>query len=326
MRHTDVVLASVCVILQPPVALFELGVLAEVFGIDRSDDGVPRFDYRVCAEQPGEPIEAGPDTFVVATHPLEASADADLVAVPSSSLSKPPSDAVVDVLRSAAARGAYVMSLCSGAFAVAAAGLLDDRTVATHWRYADLLARMYPEVHVDADVLYAQDGTIVSSAGTASGIDACLHLVRAEHGSAVANRIARRMVVPPHRAGGQKQFIETPVTRHADLSLQPVLTWATDNLANRITVAQMARTAGTSSRTLIRRFTTELGSTPHEWLTRQRIIRAQELLEQTRLSIEDVARDSGFGAAPLLRHHFTRAVGITPTHYRRQFTNRTINA
>lgn len=319
-------LSSVAVILQPPVALFELGVLTEVFGIDRSEDGVPRFDYRVCAARPGKPIEAGPGTFVVATESLAATADADLVAVPSSSLSESPSDAVVEALRSAAARGAYVMSVCSGAFALAAAGLLDDRTVATHWRYADLLARTYPRIHVNADVLYAQDGTIVTSAGTASGIDACLHLVRAEHGSAVANRIARRMVVPPHRAGGQRQFVETPVTRRPDHSLQPVLTWVTDHLADPITAAQMARTAGTSIRTLIRRFTTEVGSTPHEWLTRQRIIRAQELLEQTRLSIDDVARISGFGAAPLLRHHFTRAVGITPSHYRHQFTNRTSNA
>ena len=315
-------LKKIAVILQPPVALFEFGVLTEVFGVDRSADGVPKFEYVVCAENPNEPLAAGPGSFVVATMTLDAAADADLVAVPSSSLTATPSEAVMSALRDADRRGAYVMSLCSGAFALAAAGLLDDRTVATHWRYADRLARDYPAVRVDSDILYAQDGTIVSSAGTAAGIDACLHIVRTELGSAVANRIARRMVVSPHRDGGQKQFIERPVAGRSEQSLQPTLDWITENIAHTITVAAMARVAGVAERTLTRRFMAEVGCAPHTWLTQQRVARARELLDDTRLSVEDVAAESGFGAAPLLRHHFTRLVGITPTEYRRRFVDR----
>ena len=315
-------LKKIAVILQPPVALFEFGVLAEVFGVDRSSDGVPKFEFVVCAENPSEPLAAGPGAFVVATNTLDAAADADLVAVPSSSLTAAPSDAVMNALRDADRRGAYVMSLCSGAFALAAAGLLEDRTVATHWRYAERLAREYPAMRVDSDILYAQDGTIVSSAGTAAGIDACLHIVRTELGSAVANRIARRMVVAPHRDGGQKQFIERPVVGRSDQSLQPTLDWITENIAHTITVAAMARVAGVAERTLTRRFKAEVGCAPHTWLTRQRVARVQELLEDTRLSVEGVAAESGFGAAPLLRHHFTRLVGITPTEYRRRFVDR----
>lgn len=315
-------LKTIAVVLQAPVALFEFGVLMEVFGIDRSDDGVPRFDLRVCAEAPGQPLPAGPGTTVVAQSPLSDSFGADLVAVPSSSLTNRPSDAVLETLRQAAERGAYVMSVCSGAFALAAAGLLDGRTVATHWRYAAQLARENPVARVDPDILYAQDGTIISSAGTAAGIDACLHLVRVELGAAIANRIARRMVVSPHRQGGQKQFIETPVPTRVDRSLQPTLDWVSANLQNPITVQVIADAMGVSSRTLTRRFVNEIGSAPKEWLTRQRVAWAQELLEETGLPVEQIASDAGFGSAPLLRHHFTRATSITPTEYRRQFAKR----
>ncbi|MET3920552.1 transcriptional regulator GlxA family with amidase domain [Arthrobacter sp. UYEF20] len=313
------VLKKIAVILQPPVSLFELGVVAEVFGVDRSADGVPRFEYFVCAETPEEPLSAGAGAFVTATGALADAADADLVAVPSSSLTAPPSEAILNVLRDAAGRGAYVMSLCSGAFALAAAGLLDGRTVATHWRYADRLASDYPNVRVDPDILYSHDGTILSSAGTAAGIDACLHLVRKELGTAVANRIARRMVVSPHRDGGQKQFIERPAIARSERSLQPTLDWITENIKHSMTVSEMARIAGMPERSFGRRFAAEMGCAPHLWLIRQRVARAQELLEETRMSVEDVASESGFGAAPLLRHHFMRTIGITPTEYRREF-------
>ena len=313
------VLKKVAVILQSPVSLFELGVVAEVFGVDRSADGVPKFDYSVCAETPGVALSAGGGAFVTVSGALADAAEADLVAIPSSSLTTPPSEAILNVLRDAAARGAYVMSLCSGAFALAAAGLLDGRTVATHWRYADQLARDYPSVRVDPDILYSHDGTIVSSAGTAAGIDACLHLVRKEHGAAIANRIARRMVVSPHRDGGQKQFIEHPAITRSERSLQPTLDWIAENISSSITVSQMARIAGMPERTFGRHFAAEMGCAPHLWLIRQRISRAQELLEETRMTVENVASESGFGAAPLLRHHFTRMIGITPTEYRKDF-------
>jgi transcriptional regulator GlxA family with amidase domain len=313
------VLRTIAVVLQAPVALFEFGVLMEVFGIDRTDDGVPRFDFRTCAEEPGRPLGAGPGAAVTATCPLGAAADADLVAVPSSSMTEPPSAAVLATITDAVERGAYVLSVCSGAYALAAAGVLDGRTVATHWRYARDLADRYPRIRVEPSILYAQDGTIVSSAGTAAGIDACLHLVRIEHGTAVANRIARRMVVAPHRQGGQQQFIERPTPTDADRTLQPTLDWITENLHRPLRVTDIAAATGVSTRTLTRRFVDEIGSAPHEWLTRQRVSRAQELLEETRLSVEEIAQETGFGAAPLLRHHFAQAVGITPTAYRRQF-------
>ncbi|MGI5131670.1 GlxA family transcriptional regulator [Pseudonocardia sp. CA-107938] len=312
-------LRRIAVVLQPPVAAFEFGTLVEVFGIDRSDDGVPRFDFRVCAEHPGTPLTVGHGAAITAADPLSAADTADLIALPSSPVTEPPSAAVLDVIRRAEQRGAYVLSVCTGAYALAAAGVLDGRTVATHWRYAHDLARRYPRVHVEPSILYAQDGVVVSSAGTAAGIDACLHLVRSEHGTAIANRIARRMVVAPHRQGGQKQFIERPALRHADPTLQPLLDWITDNLQQPLTVEDMAARAGMSTRTLTRRFSAEIGDSPHGWVTRQRVARAQELLEETRLTVENVAAETGFGSAPLLRHHFVRTLGITPTVYRRQF-------
>jgi transcriptional regulator GlxA family with amidase domain len=310
-------LRSVAVLLQEPVQLFEYGVLAEVFGIDRTDDGVPAFDYRVCAERPG-PLDSGNGTAVTAAHGLDAAADADLVAVPASATARDPSPEVVRVLREAVERGAWVLSVCSGAFSLGAAGLLDGRRCATHWRYADELAARHPGATVDPDVLYVQDGTVITSAGTAAGIDACLHLVRTELGAAAATRIARRMVVPPHRDGGQRQFIDRPVPATSAESLGDVLEFMADRLEETHTVADLARRASMSARTFARRFVAETGTTPHQWLTDQRVLRARELLEQTDLPVEDVARRSGFGTAALLRHHFNRGTGVSPTSFRSQ--------
>jgi AraC family transcriptional regulator, transcriptional activator FtrA len=310
-------LHSVAVLLQEPVALFEYGVLAEVFGIDRVDEGIPAFDYRVCAEVPG-PLDSGNGTTVTAAHPLASVADADLVAVPASPAAKEPSPAVVEVLRAAVDRGAWVMSVCSGAFTLGAAGLLDGRDCTTHWRHAEELARLHPLARVDPDVLYVRDGTVVTSAGTAAGIDAALHLVRLELGSAVAATIARRMVVPPHRDGGQRQYIDRPVPSTQAESLGPVLEWMLEHLDDPVTVDALARRAAMSPRTFARRFAAETGTTPHQWVTDQRVLRARHLLEETDLPVEAVARDAGFGSAALLRHHFTRCTGITPTAFRTQ--------
>ena len=310
-------LKSVAVLLQEPVALFEFGVLAEVFGMDRTDAGLPAFDYRVCAETPG-PLDSRNGTTVTAAFGLDAATDADLVAVPASSSARTPSPAVVQVLRDAVDRGAWVMSVCSGAFTLGAAGVLDGRKCTTHWQHAAELAAAHPLARVDPDVLYVRDGTVITSAGTAAGIDAALYLVRTELGSAVATTIARRMVVPPHRDGGQRQFIDRPVPTTTAESLGPVLTWMVEHLDEAFTVDDLARRSAMSSRTFARRFVAETGTTPHQWVTDQRVLRARQLLEETDLPVEAVARDAGFGSAALLRHHFTRCTGITPTAFRTQ--------
>ena len=310
-------LKSVAVLLQEPVALFEFGVLAEVFGMDRTDAGLPAFDYRVCAETPG-PLDSRNGTTVTAAFGLEAATDADLVAVPASSSARTPSPAVVQVLRDAVDRGAWVMSVCSGAFTLGAAGVLDGRKCTTHWQHAAELAAAHPLARVDPDVLYVRDGTVITSAGTAAGIDAALYLVRTELGSAVATTIARRMVVPPHRDGGQRQFIDRPVPASTAESLGPALAWMLEHLDEAFTVDDLARRSAMSSRTFARRFVAETGTTPHQWVTDQRVLRARQLLEETDLPVEAVARDAGFGSAALLRHHFTRCTGITPTAFRTQ--------
>jgi AraC family transcriptional regulator, transcriptional activator FtrA len=310
-------LKTVAVLLQEPVSLFEFGVLAEVFGIDRTEQDVPAFDYRVCAETPG-PLDSRNDTTVTAPFGLEAAADADLIAVPASSAARTPSPAVVQLLRDAVDRGAWVMSVCSGAFTLGAAGILDGRSCTTHWQHTAELAQSNPLARVDPDVLYVRDGTVITSAGTAAGIDAALYLVRTELGSAVATAIARRMVVPPHRDGGQRQFIDRPVPTTTAESLGPVLTWMVEHLDEAFTVDDLARRSSMSPRTFARRFVAETGTTPHQWVTDQRVLRARQLLEETDLPVEAVARDAGFGSAALLRHHFTRCTGITPTAFRTQ--------
>jgi AraC family transcriptional regulator, transcriptional activator FtrA len=310
-------LRSVAVLLQEPVALFEFGVLHEVFGIDRTEEGVPAFDYRVCAES-SDPLDAQNGITVTAAFGLEAALDADLVAVPASPAARTPSPAVVEVLRAAVERGAWVMSVCSGAFSLGAAGILDGRDCTTHWQHAAELAAAHPLARVDPDVLYVRDGTVITSAGTAAGIDAALYLVRTELGSSVATAIARRMVVPPHRDGGQRQFIDRPVPTTTAESLGPVLTWMVEHLDEAFTVDDLARRSSMSPRTFARRFVAETGTTPHQWVTDQRVLRARRLLEDTDLPVEAVARDAGFGSAALLRHHFTRCTGITPTTFRTQ--------
>ena len=300
-------------------AAFELGVVCEVFGIDRTDDGVPAFDFRVCAEHPGKPLRST-GFSIVPTHGLEGLQDADLVAVPAmagSPTEYPP--AVLEALRAAAARGATLLSVCSGAFLLAEAGLLNGLRCTLHWHHADGFAARYPDVKVDADVLFVDEGSIITSAGTAAGIDACLYLVRKELGSAVANAIARRMIVPPQRDGGQRQFIDLPVPEMECDSLQPVLDWMLNNLAADFNATRLARRARMSERTFARRFLAETGTTPLRWLTQQRVLHARQLLEDTTLGVEEIAHTCGLGSGALLRHHFRRAVGLTPVDYRRSF-------
>jgi transcriptional regulator GlxA family with amidase domain len=311
---------NVVALLAEPVAAFELGVIAEVFGLDRSGDGLPRYDFSVCAQRPGL-MQTSSGFAVHVAHGLDRLAAADLVAVPAwSEQALPPPKPVVTALRVAVERGARVLGVCSGAFLLAGAGLLDGRRAATHWRYAPALARRFPRVEVDPGVLYVADGPVVTSAGTAAAIDACLHLVREQHGSAVANAVARRMVVAAHRSGGQAQFVETPVAAAVpDDGLGDLLQWVRGHLDQPLSVDDLGRRALMSPRTFARRFRAATGTTPHRWLLDQRLLLAEHLLEDTDLGVEQVARRCGLGTADTLRHHFTARRRVSPLTYRRTF-------
>ncbi|MFJ9366415.1 helix-turn-helix domain-containing protein [Nocardia sp. NPDC101769] len=315
-------LSKVAVVLNDHLAMFEFGVVCEVFGLDRTADGLPAFDYRVCGAEPGKPLKSSsPGIHVTPEYGLEELRDADLVAIPAFPISadNPFDERVVDAVRDAAQAGATVLTVCSGVFLAGAAGLLDGRKCTTHWRYVDLLAEQFPQATVDPDVLYVDEGNLITSAGTAAGIDACLHLVRRELGSSVANAIARRMVVPPQRDGGQRQFIERPVVDCDSDSLSETLHWMGEHLELPHTVEALAMRSAMSTRTFARRFAAETGTTPVKWLTGQRVLLAKQLLEDTDLDLESLAHRCGFGSGALLRHHFQRVVGIAPVEYRRRF-------
>jgi transcriptional regulator GlxA family with amidase domain len=316
-------LCDVAAIVETAAHPFELGVVCEVFGLDRTDDGLPGFEFAVCASTPG-PLPMTGGLTLQTVHGLDRTESADLIVIPAwdAGASKPPA-AVVDALRAAVNRGATVLSVCSGAFLLAAGGLLDGRRATCHWRHAEQLLARYPHVTLEPDRLYVEDGPIITSAGTAAGIDACLHLVRRELGAAVANGIARRMVVPPHRDGGQAQYVATPVPHRTDGSedLAGLLDWVQAHLDQPHTVAGLAERVHTSPRTFARRFGAATGTSPQQWITHQRLYLAQQLLEEDTLGIEEIARRGGFGTAEALRHHFLRQLGVTPSAYRHRFSH-----
>jgi transcriptional regulator GlxA family with amidase domain len=308
---------DVAVLLPDPVSVFELGVASEVFGVDRSAQGIPLIDYAVVKWQRG-PVATTSGFSVDTPHRLERAESADLVIVPSwARTDVPPPPAVVTALHAAVDRGAWVLGFCSGAFALAHAGLLDGRKATTHWFYADRFARTFPRVDLDPSVLYVADRPVMTSAGTSAAIDLCLHLLRVTEGPEIANAVARRMVVPPQRDGGQAQYIDLPLPT-CD-SLAPLLAWMNQNLDREQPIGELARRALMSPRTFARRFRAETGTTPHHWLTGQRVLHAQRLLENTDQDIESVARLAGFGNAATLRHHFQLRVGTSPQQYRRVF-------
>jgi AraC family transcriptional regulator, transcriptional activator FtrA len=312
---------TVAVIALPDVAVFELGVLCELFGYDRSADGLPTYDFAVCTPD-GGPVRTHAGFTITPSHDLAPVEHADLVAIGPYDIDRDPPAEVLDALRRAHQRGAWVMSVCTGAFALGAAGLLDGRRCTTHWRHTDELIARYPAAKVDPDVLYVVDENVLTSAGTAAGVDAGLHLVRAEHGSAVATMLARRMVVPPHRDGGQAQFIDTPVGAVECETLQPVLGRVLATLEEPHTVESMAELAHMAPRTFARRFRAETGMTPHDWLTGQRMLLARRLLEESDLGVDAIAARSGFGSAATLRHHFGHRLSTTPQAYRATFKSR----
>ena len=312
---------SVAVVIQSGFAPFEFGLACEAFGLDRTDDGIPNFDFRIVTPDPGV-VPANIGFSVNVERGLDAAADADIVV-----LSPIPREhwgavdpRVIEVVRAAHARGAWLLSVCSGAFVIAAAGVLDGQRATTHWRYADVMASMYPSIEVDPDVLYVQSGRIITSAGTAAGLDACLHLLRQELGAELTNRIARRMVVAPQRDGGQAQFIASPLPAAPSLSLAPVTEWMLQNLVAELSVDLLAARAHMSARTFARRFKADLGATPAAWLARQRLLHAQRLLEETDLGLDRIATECGFGSAAVLRQNFARTLGLTPTGYRARFS------
>ena len=310
---------KVAVVVQDGAEPFGLGAMCEVWAEPyHPEDDNPVFDFVVATPRPGRVRGAsGYDLHV--EHGLDAAADADLVCVTPKRAFREPSPEVVELIRDAHDRGAHVFAHCTAAFVLGEAGLLDGRRATTHWRHVDELRAAYPEALVDGNVLYVQDGTIVTGAGSAAGLDAALHLMRQQFGAKTAADAARRMVVPPHRDGGQAQFIARPVPVCESEALSPLLAWIGANLAEDLDVETLARHMHMSARTFARRFKEETGTTPYSWVLGERVRAAQELLEQTDHSIDWVASEVGFGNAATLRHHFGRSRGVSPQEYRRTF-------
>jgi transcriptional regulator GlxA family with amidase domain len=298
---------------------FELALAYEVFEAAPAGVAGPWYDLVVCG--PG-PVRAG--RFLLAPdHGLDRLPHAGTVIVPgwADVDEAPPSD-LVDAVRAAHEAGARLVSLCTGAFVLAAAGLLDGLRATTHWAHTRALAARYPQIEVDPDVLYVDNGSVLTSAGKAAAMDLCLHLVRLDHGSSIANAVARRLVVPPHRAGGQAQFVTTPVPAPDRHPLAELLPWVLERLDQPLTVEDLARRARMSSRSLGRHFRAATGTSPLQWLLTQRIRRAQELLETTGESVDTIAAATGMGTATTLRRHFNRTIGVPPDTYRRTFRSR----
>lgn len=324
-------LKKVVVPLLPLTEAFELGVACEVFGFDRSDDGLPTYDFSLVAGVP-ETIRTRVGFSIDVPYDLDTLDDADLIVIPAGGTytdssgsclcgnePNPQVTPLLDKLRAAVDRGTKVASLCNGAFVLGAAGLLDGRRCTTHWRHARHLAELHPKAMVDPNVLYVDDDPVMTSAGTAAGIDLCLHIVRKEQGSRVANGIARRMVVPPHRDGGQAQYVARPLPSMQIDTLGPILDWMTEHLADDLSINTMATKAALSPRTFARRFQAETGTTPARWLADQRVLAAQHMLENSDLPVEVIAERVGFGGAAVLRQHFLRLRRSTPQAYRRTF-------
>jgi transcriptional regulator GlxA family with amidase domain len=314
--HRVVVLA-----LEPAVG-YDLTIPPQVFGQATGPDGTELYDI-VIASLDGRPVRTTRGYAIAPTHDAHVLATADTVVVPGTQIPGPRNDGIVpEDLRAALALvppTARWISICTGAFVLAAAGILDGRRATTHWQYADAFRALFPQVDLDVDVLFTDEGDLLTSAGLSAGIDLCLHVIRTDHGAATANAGARHMVVPPWRDGGQAQFIDRPVPARDDTSTAAVRQWALQQLASPLDVPTLARRASMSVRTFTRRFREETGMSPAAWLTQQRIRHAQHLLEESDLSIDQVAVRAGLGTSASLRGHLHAAAGVSPSAYRRAF-------
>jgi AraC family transcriptional activator FtrA len=301
---------------------FEFSCAAEVFGLPRPELGPDWYRFETCSQDRSVRSQYG--MRMTAANGLERLHAAGTIVIPGwEGIDVPVPRPIFDALRGAHARGARLLTICSGAFVLAATGLLDGRRATTHWRYAEELQRRYPKICVDANVLYVDEGSLLTSAGSAAGLDLCLHLVRRDYGSGVANQVARRLVIPPHRDGGQAQFLERPVEHRERTSGQPKsLSALLDKIRRRPgepwRIGELARLAAMSERTFMRRFRAATGMSPADWVTRTRVDAARELLENTGLSIDQIAERCGLGTPTTLRHHFRKKVGVSPAQYRRR--------
>lgn len=299
---------------------FEFGLVVEMFGLPRPEMGDDWYKFAVASIEVGE-LRATGGVRILADGGLDLFEQAGTIIMPGwRGVEHAVPDTLAQALRRAHANGARILSICSGVFVLAAAGLLSGRRATTHWRYADLLAERYPDVAVEPNVLYVDEGSVLTSAGSAAGIDLCLHLIRRDFGTEAANKVARRLVVAPHREGGQAQFVERAVPPpHEGIRLSPLLERMRTELRQDFSIATLAKAAGMSPRTFLRRFEAATGTTPAKWLLSERLAKARELLEQSSLSVEIIAETTGFGTAATLRHHFRQQLATTPTAYREMF-------
>ncbi len=301
---------------------FEFGCVVEMFSLDRPELGVDWYRFAVCAAERG-PIRAAGGIQVVAPHGLAMLARADTIVVPGwRDADEAPPEPLLRALRRAHARGARLASICSGVFVLAATGLLDGKAATTHWRYADKLRERHPAIDVRTNALYVDEGDILTSAGSAAGLDMLLHLVRRDHGAKVANQVAQRLVIAPHRLGDQAQFVPRPMPVDEAARLSRLMDWVRAHPAQPHTPASLAKRAAMSVRTLQRQFQETAGLTPLEWVTRERVAAARELLERSRRPMADIAERTGFGSEESFRRHFRLVTGISPATYRRQFATR----
>jgi len=308
---------TVAVVALPDVIAFDLTTAVEVFGRVVLPSGEPGYRVLVCGTE--SVVSAGP-MRIAADHGISEVDGADTIVVPGrNDVSVGTPDEVLRALKSTHADGTRIASICSGAFTLAEAGLLDGKRATTHWLAADLFRATYPEVDLDPDVLYVDEGSILTSAGSAAGLDLSLHLVRRDFGPAIANQVARRLVLPAHRNGGQRQYVEQPVPPRENARLADVVADMRTRVDHPFTVAELARAAAMSERTFNRRFIEATGEAPGTWLIRARVERARELLESEDLPMEELARRSGFGSPATLRHHFRRLLSTSPSAYRERF-------